>query len=94
MSESGTSEGHSIKKSHDNKRIEEPEIRTLPQEVVNEQIKNFIATLTRQPQDLTWLVQGLSVTSHPNHYPKADTDASYNTHGYFPNTSQEICFKE
>ena len=68
--------------SHETNEIEEPEIRTLTQEQLKEQIKTFFAPITRQLEDLIRLVQGLSVASHPSHYPRADTDAGYNAHGY------------
>ena len=61
---------------------EAPEVCTLTQEEVNEQTKSFIAPLARQPEDLTRLVQILLVASHPNHYPRADTDTGRNAHGY------------
>ena len=82
MSKNNGPEGKSAKNSHETDENEEPEICTLTQEEVNEQINSFIAPLTNQLEDLTRLVQGLSVTSHPNHYPRADKDASYNSHRY------------
>ena len=46
---------------------EAAEVCTFTQEEINEQTKSFIAPLTRQPEDLTRLVQVLLVASHPNH---------------------------
>ena len=43
-----------------------PEIQTLTQEAVNEQIRGFIAPLTRQLEDLTRLMQGMSNSRHRN----------------------------
>ena len=50
---------------------EVPHIHTLTQEAVNEQIRGFIAPLTRQLDELTWLVQAMVTTRHPSHYPRA-----------------------
>ena len=46
------------------------EFQTLTQEAVNEQIRGFIAPLTRQLEELTRLVQGTTISRHPNFYPK------------------------
>ena len=82
MEKSNGPECNSAMNCHDTNENEEPEIRGLTQEEVIEQIKSSIAPLTRQLEDLIRLVQWLLVTSHPNHYPRADTDTSYNAHGY------------
>ena len=58
-SENNGSESHSAMKFCRTNENEEPKIRSLTQEEVIEQIKNFIATLTRQLEDLTRVVQGL-----------------------------------
>ena len=84
MSENNGPEGNSAINSHETGENEEPEIHTLTQKEVNEHIKSFIAPLTRQLKYLTRLVEGLSVASHPNHYPLAETDAGYNAHEYSP----------
>ena len=86
VSENKGSESHSAMNSQEFNENEEPEFHTLTQEEVNEQIKSFVAPLTRQVEVLIHLVQGLSVASHPKHYPRADTDTSYNAHGYSPDT--------
>ena len=44
------------------------EIQTLTQEAVNEQVREFIAPLTRQLEELTRLLQGMVTTQHPDHY--------------------------
>ena len=52
-----------------------PQVRTLTQEMVNEQINGFIAPLTRQLEQLeemTRPVQRMVATRHPSHYPRAD----------------------
>ena len=48
------------------------EVQTLTQEAVNEQIRGFIAPLTRQLEELTRLVQGMTTSRHPNTYPKTE----------------------
>ena len=48
------------------------EIQTWTQEAVNEQIRGFIARLTRQLEELTRLVQGMTTTRHPNYYPRTE----------------------
>ena len=70
--------------SHETGKNEEREICTLTQEEVDDQLKRFIALLTRPKEDMTRLGEGLPVASHPNPYPTAETDASYNAHGYSP----------
>ena len=42
------------------------EFQTLTQEAVNEQIRGFIAPLTRQLEELTRMVQGVTTSRHPN----------------------------
>ena len=46
--------------SSENVEGESPEIQTLTQKAINEQIRGFIAPLTRQLEELTRLVQGKS----------------------------------
>ena len=58
--------------SSENVEREVYKIQTMTQEVVNEQIKRFIAPLTRQVEKLTRLVQGMVTTPHPSHYPRTD----------------------
>ena len=57
MSENDSIEEDSAGNSSENFDEEVPEIHTLTQEAVNEQIKGFIAPLTRQLEELTRLVQ-------------------------------------
>ena len=86
MGENNSSEGNSNLNSHETNGNEKTEIRTLTHEEGNEQSKNFIAQLTRRLDYLIRLVQGLSVRPYSNHYLRAHTDASYNAHGYSPDT--------
>ena len=75
MSENGSIEYNSAGNSSENTEGEFPEIRTLTQEAVNEQIKGFIAPLTCQLEELIRLVLGMVTTPHPSHNPRFD----YNT---------------
>ena len=86
VTKSNGSESHSAMNSQEFNESEDPKIRTLTREEINEQIKSFVAQLTRQLEVLTHRVQGLLVASHPKHYPRTDMDASYNAHGYSPDT--------
>ena len=76
MTEKNSLEGNSAMNSHDTNENEELQIHTSTQSEPNEFVRNFIAPLTRQLKDVTGLIQGLSVTSHPNLYSRVDTDAS------------------
>ena len=42
------------------------EFQTLTQEAVGKQIRVFVASLTRQLDELTRLVQGMTTSRHPN----------------------------
>ena len=48
--------------SSENVEREVPEIQTLTQEAVNEQIRGVAALLTCHPEDLTLVVQGMVTT--------------------------------
>ena len=72
MSENGSIEETTTGNSSENVEVEVSEIHTSTQEVVNEQIIEFIAPPTRQLQELTRLVQGVVTPPHPSHYPRAD----------------------
>ena len=72
MSHHGNSEEIAHKSSSENVDGEIPEIQTLTQEAVNEQIRRFIAPLTRQLEELTRLVQGMTTSCYPNPYPRTE----------------------
>ena len=72
MSENGSIEENVTGNSSENFEREVSEIHTLTQEAVNKQIKECVAPLTRQLEDLTRLVQELATTRHPSHYPRTD----------------------
>ena len=67
MSENSSVEDNRAGNSSENVEEEFPEIHTLTEVVVNEQIKGFIAPLTRQLEELTRLVQRMVTTPHPSH---------------------------
>ena len=77
MSESGSIGKNAAGNSSKIIEGEVPEIHTLTQEEVNEQIKGFNAPLTRQLEELTWLVQGMVTIPHPSHYPRAEYSTTY-----------------
>ena len=58
----------------------ESKLRILTQEV-DEQIKNYIAPLTRQLGDLIRLIQEMLSAPRPNFYPRAGTSASSSAAG-------------
>ena len=51
-------------------------------EAVNEQIRGFIAPLSRQLEELIGLVQGVVTTQHLDHYPRADFGTTSGTVTY------------
>ena len=62
----------------------ETEARILSQEDVNKQIQSYIAPLTKQLEDLTQLLQGLTSIQEPNFYQKAGTSANFSIADYQP----------
>ena len=86
MSENGSAEDNMAGKASENTKGEVPEIRILTEEAINEQIKGFIAPLTRQLEELTRLVQGMVTTPHPCYHPKTDYSSISGTSAYQPDT--------
>ena len=72
MSNHGSTEETANRSSSENVDGEIPQIQTLTQDAVNEQIRGFIAPLTRQLEELTRLVRGMSTSRHPNSYPRTE----------------------
>ena len=72
MSDNDSIEENVTENSSKNVEGEVSEIQTLTQKPVNEQIKGFIAPLTRQLEELTRLVQRIVTTHHPDHYPRTN----------------------
>ena len=63
--ENNRSETNPIMSAHGNNTDKGSETRILTQEEVDEQIRNYIAPLIRQLEDLTWLVQKMSTAHRP-----------------------------
>ena len=63
----------------------ECETRIVTQEEVDEQIRNYNVSLTRQLDDLTRLIQGMSTAHRANLPPMASTSASSSAAGSSPN---------
>ena len=80
MSENGNLEESQTSTSSENVEEEIPGFHNLIQEVVNEQIKGFIALSTRQLEEMARLVQGMVMTPHPIKNPRTD-------HISFPGTA-------
>ena len=76
MSENKSSETNYFMSAHGNNTGNKSETRILFQEEVDEQIRNYIALLTRQPEVLTRLSQGMSTAHRPNLSPRVGTSAS------------------
>ena len=72
MSDHSSTEETANRISSGNVEREVSEIQTLTQEDVNELIKGFIGPLTRQLEELTRLVQGMTAWRHPNFYPRTE----------------------
>ena len=68
MSNNGSTEESANRSSSENVEGEVPEFQTLTKEAVNEQIRGFFGPLTRQLEELTRLVQGMTTSRHPNSY--------------------------
>ena len=58
------------------------EIQMLTEEMVNEQVRGFMAPLTRQLEELTRLVQGMVTTQHLDDYPRTDFGTTSGTATY------------
>ena len=72
MSNHGSREENAKAALSENVEGEIPEFQTLTQEAVIEEIRGFIASLTRQLEDLTPTVQGMTTSMHPNSYPRTE----------------------
>ena len=79
MSHLGSTEEIANRNSSENVVGENPEMQTLTQEAVNEQIRGFIAPLTRQLEELTRLVQEMPTSRHPNSYPRTELGTTSGT---------------
>ena len=89
MSNHGSTEELANRSSAENVEGEVPSFQTLTQEAVKEQVRGFIAPLTRQLEELTRLLQGMTISRHPNSYPRTERGTTSRTampqsdrHGY------------
>ena len=79
MSHHGSTEEVANRSSSENVEGEIQEFQTLTPEAVNEQTRGFIALQTRQLEELTRLVQGMSTSRHPNSYPSTELGTTSGT---------------
>ena len=79
MNDHGSTEENTAGILSKNVEGEVSEIQTLTQKAVNKKIRGFIAPLTRQLKELTRLVQGMTNTRHPNHYPRTEFGTTSST---------------
>ena len=86
MSENGSVEDNRAGNSSENTEEEVPQIRTLTQEALKEQIEGFMAPLTRQLEEFTRLVQEMVTTPHASHYPRTDYSTISGTAAHQPDS--------
>ena len=79
MSNHGSTEELAKGISSENVEAEVPEFQALTKEAVNEQIRGFFAPLTRQLQELTRMVQGMTTSRHLNSYPRTELGTTSGT---------------
>ena len=72
MNNHGSTEEIANRSSSEKFKGEVPESQTVTQEAVNEQIGRFIAPVTRQLEELTRLLQGMTTSRHLNSYPRTE----------------------
>ena len=87
MNENSGSKNNPTMNTHDNDAKSETESRILTQDV-RELRKSYIAHLTKQLEDMTRLIKGLSSRKQPNFYPRESTSASLSATGY----QRDICY--
>ena len=92
MSENGTAEDNRADKFSGNAEEEVPEIHTLTQEAVNEQIQGFIAPSHFNLEEFIRLVQRIVVTPYRNHYPRIDYSTISCASVYQPDAWSWSCF--
>ena len=72
---------------------DEPEVHVLTQKEVNQQIRNYIAPLTKQLENLSGFTQGMTTDQHPTSHPRAATSASFSVPGYQPDMLKRVISK-
>ena len=78
------SETYPIISVHESNKDTESKTRILTQKEVGEQIRSYIAPLTRQLEDLTCLIHGMLTAHRPNLSPRAGTSTSSSAAGPSP----------
>ena len=91
MSNHGSTEEIANRSSSENVEGEVSDFQSLTQETVNEQFRGFIAPLTRQLEELTRLVQGMTTSRHPNSYPSTELGTTFVT--AMPHFGKGTCFR-
>ena len=64
-SEGSITENRPMMNAQERNVEDEPEVHILTEEEVNYQIRNHVAPLTKQLEDLTRLIQGMATVRHP-----------------------------
>ena len=88
MSESNSTETSPIMNAPECDVEDEPELHILTQQKAKEQAINHKAPLTKQLNNTTRLIQGMTITQHPTSYPRACRIDSFSTAGYQPDTAE------
>ena len=91
LSNHGSTEESPNRSSSENVEGEVSEFQTLTQEAVGKQIRVFVASLTRQLDELTRLVQGMTTSRHPNSQPSTELGTTCSTAMSQSDTKQ--CFR-
>ena len=78
MSENNNTENSPILNAPERTVGNEPKTHVLAQEETYEQMKIYVAPLTRQLVHITGLIQEMSTAQQPISYPRACTGASFN----------------
>ena len=68
--------------ARDRNVYDEPEAQALTQEEVIEQRGNHIVPLTKQLEDLSQLIQGMTTAQQPSFYRRAGVSARFSTARY------------
>ena len=79
MTEINNSEISGLLKAHRDDVDSDSNVRILTQEEVKEKIKSYIAPLTKQLEDLTWLIQGMLSVHQANPFPMVSAIAYTST---------------
>ena len=79
MSHHGITEEIANRSSSENVEGEIAEFQMLIQEAVREQVRGSTAPITRQLDDLTRLVQGMTTSRHPSSYSKTELGTTSGT---------------